>query len=150
MHACILAEDSSLAAETKCVYIHAYIHRHTFAARPETYSKQIYTEKSPKAFTPGGVQEMYYTRAQFEARQHENMHKVRVWLNKLWKYTDEDTKEYLFVPEAELTYIDRWRHRLPGYEKQTGMKEHLDNGALSRWADPAWQVFPCLYVCVYV
>ncbi len=109
------------------------------SAHPETYSERIYSEKNPKAFTLGGVQEMYYTRAQFEAREHENMYKVKVWLNKLWKHTDEETKDVAFVPEAELTYIDRWRHRLPGYEKQIGMKEHLDNGALCRWADPAWQ-----------
>jgi hypothetical protein len=25
------------------------------------------------------------------------------------------------------------------YRRQTGMKEHMDNGAMCRWADPAWQ-----------
>eukprot|EP00293_Proteomonas_sulcata_P004216 CAMPEP_0184316096 /NCGR_PEP_ID=MMETSP1049-20130417/87972_1 /TAXON_ID=77928 /ORGANISM="Proteomonas sulcata, Strain CCMP704" /LENGTH=283 /DNA_ID=CAMNT_0026634931 /DNA_START=72 /DNA_END=923 /DNA_ORIENTATION=- len=47
--------------------------------------------------------------------------------------------EHRILPELEATYIDRWRHRLPGYKKQSGMKEHLDNGAMARWADPAWQ-----------
>eukprot|EP00961_Rhodomonas_salina_P230714 3117531-Rhodomonas_salina.1 len=43
------------------------------------------------------------------------------------------------IPEVETTYIDRWRHRLPHFQTQTGMKEHMDNGGMSRWADPAWQ-----------
>ena len=30
-------------------------------------------------------------------------------------------------------------HRVPGFAAQTGMKEHIDNGAMSRWADAAWQ-----------
>lgn len=39
--------------------------------------------------------------------------------------------------QLDLTYVDRWRHRLPTCEEQTGIKEHLDNGSLSRWADPS-------------
>ena len=30
-------------------------------------------------------------------------------------------------------YIDRWRNRLPNYEKQTGLKDHIDNGSLARY-----------------
>uniref|UniRef100_A0A7S4KUV8 Histone deacetylase interacting domain-containing protein n=1 Tax=Guillardia theta TaxID=55529 RepID=A0A7S4KUV8_GUITH len=106
--------------------------------KPESY-ETIYNDENPKAFTFGGVQEMYYTRGQFEARQDEKMHKVRVWLNHLWGYREKKSKKLLFLPDVETTYIDRWRHRLPGYDKQTGMKEHIDNGAMCRWADPAWQ-----------
>ena len=106
--------------------------------KPESY-ETIYNDENPKAFTFGGVQEMYYTRGQFEARQDERMHKVRVWLNHLWGYREKKSKKLLFLPDVETTYIDRWRHRLPGYDKQTGMKEHIDNGAMCRWADPAWQ-----------
>ena len=36
-----------------------------------------------QAFTLGGVQEMYYTAAQFKAREHPSLLKVRVWLNKV-------------------------------------------------------------------
>jgi len=105
---------------------------------PETYNR-IYNDTDPKAFTFGGVQEMYYSRAQVEARQHERLTAVRVWLNGLWGCVDEETGQPLYLPEVETTYIDRWRHRVPGYRRQTGMKEHMDNGAMCRWADPAWQ-----------
>jgi len=113
-------------------------------ARPETYSQRIYSEVEPKAFTFGGVQELYYTKAQFEARQHDNMHRVKVWLNGLWKDDGDAGEESggqtnAYVSEADITYVDRWRHRLPGYDKQTGMKEHLDNGAMCRWADDAYR-----------
>lgn len=107
-------------------------------SNPASY-EHIYDPANPKAFTLGGVQEMYYTRAQFEARQNLNMLKVRVWLNGVWDHVDPDDNSYLYLPEAELCYIDRWRHRLPGFATQTGMKEHVDNGAMSRWADAAWQ-----------
>lgn len=65
-----------------------------------------------------------------------------MWLNGLWKDNDVtglDGGERVFVPEVDMTYVDRWRHRLPGYDKQRGMKEHLDNGAMCRWADDAWK-----------
>lgn len=39
----------------------------------------------------------------------------------------------------EVTYIDRMRHRLPNYPIQTGMKDHVDNGSLSHWADENFQ-----------
>ena len=99
----------------------------------------IYDPADPKAFTLGGVQEMYYTAAQFKAREHLPLLKVRAWLNKVWDYKDAVTEEPLFLPDAELCYVDRWRHRVPGFSAQTGMKEHIDNGAMSRWADAAWQ-----------
>eukprot|EP00802_Teleaulax_amphioxeia_P004482 Tamp_04486.p1 GENE.Tamp_04486~~Tamp_04486.p1 ORF type:complete len:739 (+),score=157.37 Tamp_04486:20-2236(+) len=99
----------------------------------------IYDPSDPKAFTLGGVQEMYYTAAQFKAREHPSLLKVRVWLNKVWDYRDATTQEPLYLPDAELCYVDRWRHRVPGFAAQTGMKEHIDNGAMSRWADAAWQ-----------
>ena len=107
-------------------------------SNPASY-EHIYNPDDPKAFTLSGVQEMYYTRAQCEARENRNMLKVRVWLNKIWDYIDPVDQSCLYLPEAELCYVDRWRHRLPGFATQTGMKEHIDNGAMSRWADPAWQ-----------
>ena len=91
-------------------------------SNPATY-EFVYDLADPKAFTLGGVQEMYYTHAQFEAREHEQMLKVRVWLNKIWDFmsdpneagsdTDAARSECLYLPEAELCYVDRWRHRLP-------------------------------------
>lgn len=76
------------------------------AANPASY-ENIYDPQDPKAFTLGGVQEMYYTRAQFEARENVNMLKVRVWLNRVWDYMDPADNSCLFLPEAELCYIDR-------------------------------------------
>jgi len=48
---------------------------------------------------------------------------------------DWDTK-YICESVTNFTWAG---HRLPGFATQTGMKEHIDNGAMSRWADPAWQ-----------
>mmetsp|Transcript_22229 Transcript_22229/g.44759 ORF Transcript_22229/g.44759 Transcript_22229/m.44759 type:complete len:627 (+) Transcript_22229:56-1936(+) len=115
--------------------------KHYFNVDPcdhQSYSS-IYNDTNPKTFTLGGVQELYYTHPQTEARQHPNMDVVRRWLNRLWSHVDKETQEVLCLPELETTYIDRWRHRLPRYDRQTGMKEHMDNGGMSRWAHPAWQ-----------
>ena len=88
-------------------------------SNPATY-EFVYDLADPKAFTLGGVQEMYYTHAQFEARAHPQMLKVRVWLNKIWDFvsdphdadsdTDSARSECLYLPEAELCYVDRCRH----------------------------------------
>jgi len=115
--------------------------KHYFQVDPTDHASyaSIYNDTNPKTFTLGGVQEMYYAHPQTEARQHPNMNVVRLWLNRLWTHLDKETNEVMCIPEVETTYIDRWRHRLPHFQTQTGMKEHMDNGGMSRWADPAWQ-----------
>ena len=43
---------------------------------------------------------MYYTKAQFDAREHVNMHTVKVWLNNLWNVMDPETSERVCIPEV--------------------------------------------------
>lgn len=66
----------------------------------ESYTSKIYTEEDPGARPLGGVQEMFYSKAQFMARQHANMHTAKIWLNSLWTDLDPDTAERVCIPEV--------------------------------------------------
>jgi hypothetical protein len=70
------------------------------AADPASYSDNLYNKKDIKAQGFGGVQEMFYHKAQVEARQHVNMRTVKTFLNSLWVDLDPDTGERVFVPEV--------------------------------------------------
>lgn len=64
----------------------------------ESYDNNMYSLPENIAPKFGGVQQIFYSKSQFEARHHPNMIKTKVWLNKtLWKYMDGD--EFIFVPD---------------------------------------------------
>jgi len=69
-------------------------------ADPASYSDNLYNKKDIKAQGFGGVQEMFYHKAQVEARQHVNMRTVKIFLNSLWVDLDPDTGERVFAPEV--------------------------------------------------
>ena len=79
---------------------------------------------------------MFYTRAQFAIHQNQNVRAVKSWANStFWKNLDADGNPCVLSGDYSAIYCDRWRHRLPNYSIQTGMRPHIDAGGLSRWAD---------------
>lgn len=53
----------------------------------------------------GGIQELYYTEAQFLVRHHANVEVVQKWLNSFWESNG------CFVPDQIISYFDRLRYR---------------------------------------
>ncbi len=75
---------------------------------------------------------IYWSKPQVEARQSENLAKVRSHLNRLWHY-EQDGKQ-LFDPDVECTYADRVRRRQAG-DDTLGIQLHVDGGSIERWTD---------------
>jgi hypothetical protein len=110
----------------------AYYH----AADPTNVASydRIYNEKQFPTF--GGIQDMFYTRVQFAIHQNPNVRAVKSWANStFWKNHDADGNPCMLSGDYSAIYCDRWRHRLPNYPTQSGMRPHIDAGGLSRWAD---------------
>jgi hypothetical protein len=116
-------------------------------AHPSNLSSydHIYTENGFPAF--GGIQDMFYTRVQFAIHQNQNVRCVKSWANStFWKNEDADGKPCVLTGDCSAIYCDRWRHRLPRYSIQTGMRPHIDSGGLSRWADEEYvKAYDCLF-----
>ena len=94
---------------------------------------RIYAENRSPAF--GGIQDMFYTRVQFAVHQNQNVRAVKSWaMSSFWKNRDAHGNPCV-LNDCPAIYCDRWRHRLPNYSEQTGMRPHIDSGGLSRWAD---------------
>jgi hypothetical protein len=95
---------------------------------------RIYQESGFPSF--GGIQDMFYTRAQFAIHQNQNVRAVKSWANStFWKNIDANGNPCMLSGDYSAMYCDRWRHRLPNYPTQSGMRPHIDAGGLSRWAD---------------
>ena len=73
---------------------------------------------------------VYWSLPQIQARQHENLARVRRFLNRLWIF-EVDGKS-VFDPDRECTYADRTRRREPG-DNSLGLKPHIDGGSVERW-----------------
>ena len=109
---------------------------HYYGAHPTNPASydSIYNEKHFPTF--GGIQDMFYTRAQFAIHQNQNVRAVKSWANStFWKNLDADGNPCVLSGDYSAIYCDRWRHRLPNYSVQSGMRPHIDAGGLSRWAD---------------
>ncbi|OMJ20856.1 hypothetical protein AYI69_g6058 [Smittium culicis] len=76
------------------------------------------------------VWELYWSKAQVEARSNPNFLQTTTALNRLW-YAEDDSKVDL---ETNLTYCDRLRIRKPG-DESFKLREHLDGGSVERWED---------------
>lgn len=86
---------------------------------------------------------IYWSRAQMEARQSNEMAQVQSFLNRLWTF--ESDGQQWFDPDVNLIYPDRIRRRPPGTTSK-GLGAHTDSGALERWLLPAYQrVFRSLF-----
>lgn len=79
---------------------------------------------------------IYWSQAQMQARQSDNMAAVQSFLNRLWK--SESNGRQWFDPDISVIYPDRIRRRPPGTTSK-GLGAHTDSGALERWLLPAYQ-----------
>ncbi|NMP25925.1 DUF1479 domain-containing protein [Rahnella sp. SAP-1] len=79
---------------------------------------------------------IYWSKAQMEARQSQQIGVVQSFLNRLWKFSDAGGA--WFDPDINIIYPDRIRRRLPGTTSK-GLGAHTDSGALERWLLPAYQ-----------
>jgi hypothetical protein len=109
---------------------------HYYGANPSHLSSydRIYNDGRSPTFA--GIQDMFYTRAQFAIHQNQSVRAVKSWANaSFWKNRDADGNPCVLSGDYSAIYCDRWRHRLPKYSAQTGLRPHIDSGGLSRWAD---------------
>ena len=79
---------------------------------------------------------IYWSQAQMQARQSDEMAAVQSFLNRLWTF-ETDGKTW-FNPDVSVIYPDRIRRRPPGTTSK-GLGAHTDSGALERWLLPAYQ-----------
>ncbi|CAM3358740.1 hypothetical protein SB6411_00280 [Klebsiella spallanzanii] len=79
---------------------------------------------------------IYWSLAQMQARQSDEMAAVQSFLNRLWTF-NRDGKQW-FDPDVSVIYPDRIRRRPPGTTSK-GLGAHTDSGALERWLLPAYQ-----------
>jgi hypothetical protein len=79
---------------------------------------------------------IYWSQAQMQARQSNEMAAVQSFLNRLWRFESEG-KQW-FNPDVSVIYPDRIRRRPPGTTSK-GLGAHTDSGALERWLLPAYQ-----------
>ena len=79
---------------------------------------------------------IYWSQAQMQARQSEEMANAQSFLNRLWTFAGEG-KQW-FNPDVSVIYPDRIRRRPPGTTSK-GLGAHTDSGALERWLLPAYQ-----------
>ncbi|MFV9277060.1 DUF1479 domain-containing protein [Klebsiella oxytoca] len=79
---------------------------------------------------------IYWSQAQMQARQSDEMAAAQSFLNRLWRFK-HDGKQW-FNPDISVIYPDRIRRRPPGTTSK-GLGAHTDSGALERWLLPAYQ-----------
>jgi hypothetical protein len=79
---------------------------------------------------------IYWSAAQMEARQSQEMAVTQSFLNRLWKFEAGGIR--WFDPDITILYPDRIRRRPPG-TTSSGLGAHTDSGALERWLLPAYQ-----------
>ncbi|MDT7662659.1 MAG: hypothetical protein QOD04_2215 [Pseudonocardiales bacterium] len=79
---------------------------------------------------------VYWSRPQIQARQDDNMVRVRSFLNSFWRHESEGRT--WFDPTRDTGYPDRIRRRQPG-SASLGLSAHTDSGSVERWLLPAYQ-----------
>jgi hypothetical protein len=79
---------------------------------------------------------IYWSRPQMEARQSDQMSRVRAFLNGLWRHESDGVR--WFDPNRDSLYPDRIRRRPPG-ATSAGLGSHLDPGTLDLWMTRDYQ-----------
>ncbi|PVU84905.1 hypothetical protein BB559_007315 [Furculomyces boomerangus] len=80
------------------------------------------------------VWELYWSKAQVEARSHPHFVQTTTALNKLWNAQEDSLVDL----ETNLTYCDRLRIRKPNDESFV-LREHIDGGSVERWEDSSYR-----------
>ena len=80
------------------------------------------------------ILQLYWSRAQVEARTHPRALALHHALNSMW-HDDDDPEQKFAEP---LAYADALRIRPPGIPF-TGLGPHIDAGSLCRWGDPEYR-----------
>ncbi len=80
---------------------------------------------------------IYWSTAQMQARQSEQMATVQAFLNAQWKH--ESQGQTWFDPSRDSLYPDRIRRRPPGIDS-AGLGTHSDPGTLDLWMTRAYQL----------
>lgn len=75
---------------------------------------------------------IYWSQAQVEARQSEELARTRIFLNQLWQAHSEGRQH--FEAQRLPVYADRVRRRPPG-SRTLGLSAHCDGGSVERWLD---------------
>jgi Protein of unknown function (DUF1479) len=79
---------------------------------------------------------LYWSKPQVSARQSDELARVRLALNRLWR--QPEAGEPAFDAARECAYADRLRRRQPG-DRTLGLSPHADGGSVERWCDPSYQ-----------
>jgi hypothetical protein len=111
----------------------AYLEDNRFAERYRGPADDVF---SGLASSKPQIYGVYWSKAQMEARQDDNMVAVRSFLNSFWRHESEGRK--WFDPTRDTAYPDRIRRREPG-SPSLGLSPHADNGSIERWLLPAYQ-----------
>ncbi|KAF9460316.1 hypothetical protein BDZ94DRAFT_934615 [Collybia nuda] len=79
--------------------------------------------------------EIFWTKAQLQARSHPNILSTTLWLTNLYHIKGESVEGMdLSNP---LSYADRFRIRRPGPQHTNILPPHVDGPTIERWEDPA-------------
>jgi hypothetical protein len=79
---------------------------------------------------------IYWSPAQMQARQSDQMARVQAFLNGQWQHESGSVR--WFDPGRDSLYPDRIRRRPPGTDS-AGLGSHLDPGTLDLWMTEAYQ-----------
>jgi len=79
---------------------------------------------------------IYWSSAQMEAHQSEEMAVVQSFLHRRWSWKSND--QQWFDPDHNAVYPDRIRRRPPGVDSN-GLGAHFDTGNLDLWMTSAYQ-----------
>ncbi|TFK22748.1 DUF1479-domain-containing protein [Coprinopsis marcescibilis] len=82
--------------------------------------------------------ELYWTKAQVQARSHPNVLAATVWLNQLYHVKNEKNQPGGVDLSVSLSYADRFRIRHPGIWNMH--PPHVDGGSIERWEDPNFRM----------